>query len=378
MPGFPAFLAVEISYDEVAASTRTWYDLTPFCLAFSAKRSGRQYDTDQTQPGTCTLTLENTDGRFDPGYSAIGNVVRVNRMIRIRAGGSSGTAATLWTGYIDSYTRSWPGGYAQSVTEITATDVMKFYARQSLVGVFRPAESTGARIQALTGGSTDIVGTDSHGLVDTTYDKDNQLNEIQALAMGSGGLWYINGTGQPLYQTPSYRANNPRANTPQCGWVFGKPALTTSFAYPDVEVGTDVAPRLDDSLLATQVTVTDGLGADHTVTSYAISSYGLVELSLQTRLTAVAASSRASELLARREAPNVRIDSVTLDALTDDNSMAEALRRELSDRVRLRIGGVHDTQGGTGWTSDVFVESIAHDVDFQNPQWKTTFQVSPV
>lgn len=66
---------VEIAWATAPGATPTWTDVTAYVRGATVRR-GRQYETVRDQAGQCTLTLHNTDRRFDPFYAgAIQNLI---------------------------------------------------------------------------------------------------------------------------------------------------------------------------------------------------------------------------------------------------------------------------------------------------------------
>lgn len=67
-------LTVQTGFDyKVTSSDIVWTDITQFVDVGSAGISitrGASDEVSEIQPGTCTLTLSNSDGRFTPGTPA--------------------------------------------------------------------------------------------------------------------------------------------------------------------------------------------------------------------------------------------------------------------------------------------------------------------
>jgi len=145
-PGPPAFLYFDGSIDEVAiygsalSATRllahynaaitipdsaTWTDVSTYCRSASTN-IGRNREVDQFDAGTASVTLDNSDRRFDPENVAgpyYGKLVP-NVPIRVRTAASG----ALFYGYVDK----WPQEYTiptRATTNITATDAFKRLAR---------------------------------------------------------------------------------------------------------------------------------------------------------------------------------------------------------------------------------------------------------
>ena len=124
-------LTVEIAFDSgytTAATSRTWTDVSSYVEAQDGLSwsLGRQDEHSTAQPGRLSLTLNNTDGRFTPGYTsgAYYPNVLLGRPVRVRSTFNSWTYSE-WLGYVDSWPVSWPGGTdAHSTVTITAATRM--------------------------------------------------------------------------------------------------------------------------------------------------------------------------------------------------------------------------------------------------------------
>jgi hypothetical protein len=106
----------------------TWTDITTYVEDLSITR-GRTRETDSISPGTLTLTLQNSGGRFTPGNAsgAYYPSVKVNRPLRVSV--NTGTQTYLISTQVDSWTVTWEGGRLAKCT-VQATDEFKGLARR--------------------------------------------------------------------------------------------------------------------------------------------------------------------------------------------------------------------------------------------------------
>lgn len=179
--GLPSSVTVEVAFTtDPLAAVPTWTDITAY-VDLSEQvtiRRGRSSETDQPQPGTLSLTLDNNDGRFTPGRVASPYYpnVTINRRIRVSAV-HSGVTYRLFDGHVDAWPVEWENGVRPFVP-ITATDRLKFLARrpmgalydeQSLAleptGYFPLAEDAGSRSvrDMVLGGSPAPVVASKYG-----------------------------------------------------------------------------------------------------------------------------------------------------------------------------------------------------------------------
>ena len=220
---------------------------------------GQQYDYDGPQPGQLTVRLDNTDGALDPDNSSSPYVGKIlpNRIVRIRAERISGSGlVTLASGYVDSWTRSFPGGMELSETVVSCTDLTKYFARWTNSSV-QAAAKAGVHMAAISGATIPAPGN-GLDMAATTY-TGNQWDNITNLAIADGGLFFIAPDNVATYQTSDYRKTGTRSTTVQETFAFGLPTGT--------EVETDFQPMIDDRLLANIINVTDAAGTVHTASS---------------------------------------------------------------------------------------------------------------
>lgn len=372
MAGWPYLVKCEIAFTAFNVAP-TWTDVTSRLIRFKSE-VGQQYDYDGPQPGSLTVVLDNTDGALDPTNtsSIYYPNVKLKRQVRISAQLTSGSSLVyLAHGYVDSWTRSWPGGVRVSRTTVECTDLVEFYARWVLSGLSQTAGTAAVHMAAISSASTPAPagGLD---IVTSTYNG-NQWEYIKNLAVADGGLFYIDGQGSPVYLTSTYLATSTRSTTSQDTFAFG---LATG-----TEVTDDLAPALDDRLLANAITVVDAAGTNHTATnSTSVAEYGSLPFSITTTgpggtgLTASAADTRAASLRTRRAFPDVRVESLTIDALTGNQQMTDALALKMGDRITLVT---QPLGGGSSASRPYLITGISHDVDFIDSQWLTTYQVEP-
>ena len=131
-------LIVYISFGDpplTAGALTTWIDVTEYVISLSTRR-GRSDALGRIEAGSATITLDNSDRRFDPTYSAspyAPNVLPM-RKVQIRAVYSA-TTYYLFTGYIESWPPDWPGGL-DATTTISCVDAFKYFALKKISGAF--------------------------------------------------------------------------------------------------------------------------------------------------------------------------------------------------------------------------------------------------
>ena len=169
--GLPT-LVVEVAFtSDSLDTTPTWVDITSYVRAGSV-RSGRTNELEEYQTGSCSLTLDNRDRRFDPLYSAgpyYGNL-KARRQCRIRATYSAVTY-DLFYGFVSGWTLS-PDISGDSVCQIEGYDGLGY-----LAGVDLPIDVYTWTCNGIVGtpiaywplGATDSLATDKIGTYNYTY-----------------------------------------------------------------------------------------------------------------------------------------------------------------------------------------------------------------
>lgn len=374
-------LQVLIAFTTPALSgTPSWEDVTDYVLAFNTHR-GRDDELAVIQPGTCTVVLDCSDGRFDPDNTSgpyYGDLRPMRRLRIVAQADSLSSPLAVWDGYVDSWTRTWPEGTDFSVTTVEATDRFKVLARRTNTGS-TVAEDAEARVLAIleNGGTpNEIIGAAyrninpggyaTRDLVAYDYDEVNTLQALNDVALSDGGAMFMDAYGVFTFQGTRYRTDNAAATA--SNGTFGN----TPTAIP---VENDLDPTVSDSIMANYVTVTCGDGSvDVAQDAASIAEDGLLVLDIgNTLLNPADGPDRAADVLLLRKDPRPRFRSVTVDCTTSDDAMTQALEREISDRITIALVPPGAEQG---YSRGQYVEAISHDVSVTNRTWLTTFSVS--
>lgn len=112
----------------------TWTDISEWCFDIKTHR-GRQRTTEAFRAGTVTVTVDNSDRRFDPSNedSPYWPNVKPNKQIRIRArypAGDSGTVYPVFFGLVDAWPIWWQGELGTA--SVHATDRLKAWEQHDL------------------------------------------------------------------------------------------------------------------------------------------------------------------------------------------------------------------------------------------------------
>lgn len=378
--GFPPVLLQIAFTTPYSTLTPTWVDVSGYGRSFRTSR-GRPGMFSQMQPGTADMVLKNSDARFtaDNPSGPYYGYIRPNRRTRIVAT-VAGTPYPLFTGYSGKFSRGFDGVPTASTS---STDRFKILAKQRstctsadetaaarLTRLLSTSGPSGGAILASTEYSINAGSFATRSVATYDYDDFNALQALQDIENADGGMLFVDGSGVLIYQSVKYRQTSgaTRALTSQAR--FGNDATAIPI-LPTVE------PRVDESLMANLLTVTDcnsEVATAQDTTQQGID--GILDADLGgTLLLTTDAQDRVNDDLALRKNPTERYEQVEVDLLTCTSAeQATVLGLELSDRVTIAI-----IQAGltSGTARDQWIEGISHDVQVTgDPSWKVTLLLS--
>lgn len=371
----PGTFIVEIAFDG-----STWVDVTSYVRRINITR--RQTSSDgigwRYQAGTCSVTLDNTDRRFDPTnlagpYVASGvTQVKPGRPIRIRHTYSA-TTRYLFQGKV----RRWPIQWSHGVyTEITApcTDGAAELQGNDLDAV-TPAVGASELSSARVTRILDAAGWPAGDRVIDTGDLTMQATafgrsawqELVATVDSEGGDLYLDGQGRVVFRRRSALFEDTRSTVVQA--TFGDSG--SEHRYVSI-VPTDY----DDAYVANHATVQRVGGteqvADNPTSRAEYGPRSIKRTGLLHEDDAASANLAAFIVyLAGNPYPHIR--SIIVDLATSADAATKlpaTLSRELGDLVTVNH---RPKAGGSIVTQDVFVRGISHQIDPRGPKWTVTF-----
>lgn len=359
-------------------TTPTWVDITGYVLAFSIRR-GRDDAESSCDPGALTLTLDNTDGVFDPDNAAGPHYGYLRPMRRLRVTVTvSGTPYVRFTGYSGDWIQVWDGGGEYSTTTVEAQDRMAVLANADDITLSTSAEDSDVRMTALLD-EAEVSSTDydinpgsfaTRALVAHPYENENPLQAVQDVERSDGGILFVNGTGSFVYHPVTHRqiGGATRSRTSQVRFGNDDDLITDK-----ITVKGDLSRGVQRSSMANIVKVTDGAGTVHSTEDATLrGSDGPLKLDLGATLLAPAdAPDRIGDVLNLRKNPTQRYPSVSVELfeLADSADTGTVLGLELSDRVTVAVipAGLSEGTERDQWIEsieDVFVPASAYTVTF--------------
>lgn len=354
----------------------TWVDISTDVLSVDIQR-GRQWELNQINSGTCTITLDNKNRDYDPVNTSspyYPNVLPM-RMIRVSATYDS-TQYWLYHGLIERWPQAYEGiGWATA--NLTCVDGYEALSNSSLDNTQPPDGLSGAWVTTLlnmagwpqatrsidTGTATQ---TRAHNGPFQANGTDKALTYLQYVATGEGGLFYIDPAGNAAFQDREYRLTNATSTTSQA--TFGDESPQSAYI--------NIVPSFDKDRLVNDVRVTleDGtIVTDHDDTS--IRQYFRRTQQISTILkNSTDGTTLAQHLVSLYKQPQERFDQVVIEPFQDATAWVATLGLDISDRVTLIR---NPPGGGPAISQDAYIEHIQWAIR-PNVQWQITWLTSPV
>lgn len=201
-------------------------DVTQFVTSVNTRRGATRADgpTLRYEAGTCTITFNNNDRRFDPtnlsGPYVAGGVTQVEpmRAVRIRAT-YNGQTWPLWRGFTDQWSVAYDGPN-KSTASVTCFDAFGVFSAHDRIAVapVGAGETTSARVGRIldsiswpTGDR--MIGTGEETVQATTL-ADNVLSELQLTADTELGDFFMDADGRVRFRARSAGYTSFRSTYP--------------------------------------------------------------------------------------------------------------------------------------------------------------------
>jgi len=364
----------------------SWTNITEWVRTFTVNRPAtrEQGPLWNFQAGTLSMSLDNSDGRFDPDNLSspyvIDGVSQIDVMvpIRIRANFNN-VAYNVFYGYADGWIPddvTFSGDYA--TLTLTATDAFKVLAGLILVTIVTEGlgDDTGARVSDIlsrvgwyTSAEFSKIDTGNSVLQGTTLGSD-ALSLIQNAVDSEIGRVYVDESGAVVFRNRHSLLLDETSNSVQA--VFGDSAGTSHSAGTEL-ICAVVGRALDDTTLANDIQATRTGGTLQEVQDTASVAKYLFPRTFSKSDLALENDSDALHwaqwvLYISKQGEN-RFGAVTVDPLADTaNLWPQVLGRKFGDRIQAWItpANVTDRVG-----KDCFITGITHTVDCTQFTWST-------
>ncbi len=406
----------------VLGATTIWTDISAFMLGFTISRPSTRLQGPlfQFQAGTCTVTLDNSDARFDPdnlnGPYVTAGLTRLVPMVPVRIRAVwNGVTYPLFSGFADAWAETavdYEAGYSE--VTLSATDVFKVLGGLTLPAITPPAgasETSGARITRVLDSARWYTSADKRTIaagtifVQATSFGDTAMNLMQIASDSEVGLLYAGPSGAVVFR--DRKALTSRSQSVNVQGVFGDSGTAPELPYAMVARADDDTALANDiqaqSLGGTLQEVTDPASLTRYLFPRTYSRSDLILLSDAD--TAVWAQ---WVLFVSKTAEN-RFESLTVDPLAQPEDLwPQVLGRDFGDRIQVtkrpqvpaaavpadtlldQAGGVITDQGGSALASELpataaqtltitkaeFVTGISHSFDAGTSAWQTTWTLA--
>lgn len=386
-----------VSFDNDIGVPPIWTDLTMHVRTLSYQR-GRQFELDQFQAGTLTVSLSNNDGRFSPDNPTGPYYNTLTPMRRVKLVAEwDGVTYPRWAGFAETWEPSTKADGADYITTLKATDAFKSARYVDLSGTY-PAALTGDRIQSLLTGLRGIgLNITSSGSVTTqavTLDNDDPISAAQTAASCEQGFLYCDENGDIRFDDRDYRLVTETTSR----IIFGD--------APGEAPYSDATYQYTDEWLYTRVAITPDGGAEQVVEDTSKSNeYGQRSLALTIPVQNSVVDSTpntawslalAGFLLEKYHNPTIRITSINVHAGAMSSYWPALLSAPLGARFTVRqrppfaaaaaaafltsttkVTGTTVTTG-VSWLPDkvVYVESITETISATMSNWHINYGFS--
>jgi hypothetical protein len=367
--GFPQ-IKVEIAFvsDPFTTPDFTGGDVIQWLGDRIVIRRGRADDFAEFRAGTATVTLKNSDRRFDPDNSSSPIYARPKLMrdIRITAEWAS-VVYPLFYGYITDWDPRYANG-TYAFVDLTCADGFEPLSRLE-VGT----PDTPVTLAAATGdvrvvdvldnvgwpaGARTIDTASSFDLQESILDGVPALEYLQLVARSEDGQFFIGKEGNAHFEGRLFRSISSSSGT------WGDAADGSELAYVDLKTNYSVYGIWNRAQIMAEgdthvMQVSDDTASQTTYLTRTVSRTGLLNdddadcLIIATNLTDIHSS------------PRVRAKSLKPQPHVGD-TWAEVLGREISDRILVRRQTV---LGGALTEIECFIEGIGLDMRRTKEEW---------
>lgn len=360
-------LAVELGFsDGPLAATPSFTDIVSSVRGLTISR-GRSSVRSTFDAGSCTITVDNADGEFDPGNTQATNYPNLvlGTPVRIQAT-YDGNTYDLFYGHVTRWPLSYPLSGKDSVAVIEASENLAVLNTTHLTQSYSE-EYTDDRIDAvlddagwpaaardLDGGSSPVAAVDHDG---------SALDAILAAVAAEQGEFFIAKNGDATF------LNRVAFSTASSAATFGEGGGELDY--------TGVSLTYDDDLLINHAVITAGndeMGEDSDSTSItAHGEHSHVE-TIDLLLGEPYATNVAEWIVGKNKDVAVRVVGLSIAPQSDPTNLwDEVLDRELRDAITVKV----DPPGaGDSLNQLVAVEGIQHSIT--PTVWNTSYTCHPL
>jgi len=326
------------------------------------------------ETGTMDFVMTCRSREFDPNYAASPFYphVKPTRAVRLRA--QTTTDAVVYQRFF-GYTLGWPQRRSQAgkdlVAVFTAADPLFALALDKVQGSTpRPAETAGARLDALLGGIPNIKVSLEAGqseLVASDLDGVNRLEHAQAVVESDGGIFYAAGDGTVTFEDRHHRTIFEQTVRASYG-DGGGAELPLEHQEPEIDEGhIYTAARVTDAFGRIAEARDDDAAREHFVRTKEVAS-------LHTNPND--AQAMAEAYAHRYSTPRERIREIRINPAAKASAPLTMWETVLGHEISHRIKNVERVGGdGSSVPRELFIEGVTDQIlPFD---WRVILSTSP-
>ncbi|BCV04870.1 MAG: hypothetical protein CM15mV92_420 [Caudoviricetes sp.] len=193
----------------------------------------------------------------------------------------------------------------------------------------------------------------------------NVLAGLKACETAENGQFFISADGKATFRNRAYKFTNALATTSQA--TFDNSG--SNLPYTNVQVSFD-----DNEVINNYSWTRSGGSTQFIADADSITRFTALNSSVSTINTSDGdVLSIIQQKLSETAIPIIRIDSLQINPRQNTSIWAQALGREIGDRITVNIV---NTDGST-FSDELFIESIKHTVNASSQTWNWTLTLSP-
>lgn len=364
--GFPT-VTVQVAFDSDPGDVPVWTDVTAYLRQPITIRRGRQTVLDRFEAGDMSLTLANSDRRFEPEFAAGPYYPNVLPMRRVQV-------IALWDAVtyevFSGFALGWPPEYPgqkDAVVRVKAVDGFHVLALKKLTGSYAE-ELSSVRVTNILDdagwpAADRAISTGQSTMQASTLTRARALQHLQDVAWSENGRLFVDAAGLLTFQDRHAPIKSPY-DTSQ--GTFGDdpgelPYSDIALSFDDSEIWNDVVVARTGGTAQTASDATSG-------TRYLERTLAKSDLLINSDNEALAA---AEYLLSRYKDPYLRIPEIELKGHSDDTLWPHVLGREIGDRITVN----RRPDAGAAISQESIIERIEHDIS--QTAWITRWRLSP-
>lgn len=382
-PGDDPGLITTVASPGVLGAHNVWTDISPWVTGAQIGR-GTQHEMGVFEAGTCTLTLDNRAGTFNPWNTAspFYGLLLPMKLVQVRAT-TGGTTFYRFTGHTSAWPILWPDPLS-SGAELVASDAFRLFNTSTLSTVGLTLQASGARIGALL----DLIGWPAGARVIDTGSTNIQAdvqNLTEAAALGvlqsveetEAGALFMDGQGRVRFiqrGALSYSTGAPTSPYGVVQAVLGdEPRVGEIPFQPGPTLGLDELDIYNRAVVTRQggtEQVYDDTGSQ---AAYGVHVWKPSSTVLYT--SDAEALNRALYVVTTHAQPITRLAAISVDLndLVEPGTVATMLGLDLLYRVTVNRHG--PPGGGDAFHQDGNVEHISEVISANG--WTITLALAP-